>query len=251
MLQPLRRSLVPRPKTISQTISTTQIMPDKLPTIHDYAVEVVVQRLERMLSHADDAREGTNTRAVYQMRVWSRRSRAALDVFAEAFPGTRYRSLTREIKAVTAALGAARDLDVMIETLQRRAAALPLEQRPGVEQFISRLRRQRDAAQKTVARAVVKLERQDTKTQFLEIAQRRQKRHESAASSGAVTLEELEVREAALVAAAKQAEVETRELLLGSTEETISGSTRNTKTEDTKHEKNGAASDTPGEAGQS
>ncbi len=218
-------------------------MPDKLPTIHDYAVEVIVQRLERMLSHADDAREGTDTRAVYQMRVWSRRSRAALDVFAETFPGTRYRSLVREIKAVTAALGAARDLDVMIETLQRRATALPIEQRPGVEQFISRLHRQRDAAQKTVARAVVNLKRRDPKAQFLEIAERKQKGRKSVPSSDAVTLEELEARETTLVAAAKQSEAETRELLLGSTDE--SGATTTAESAvNTKRRKNASAADT-------
>src|SRR5579862_1978706 len=91
----------------------------------DFAARVLSQRLSRMFAHAEGARLGENARHIHQMRVWSRRSRAAHDLFSACFPGKEYQALGREIKAVTDALGGARDLDVMIEALQQRRQNLP------------------------------------------------------------------------------------------------------------------------------
>src|SRR5947209_980612 len=89
------------------------------PTFRQYGAQVIGESLDRMLSHAADVRERTDIEALHDMRVASRRLRAAINVFAPAFPGPRFAKLERDVKAVTDALGEARDLDVMIDALEK------------------------------------------------------------------------------------------------------------------------------------
>lgn len=138
-----------------------------LPTrLQDYATEVITARLDKMLSHIEGVRQSEEIEPVHQMRVWSRRSRAALEVFRGGFEGKNYDELEREVKAVTDALSAARDLDVMMDTLRQRAESLPPEQRGGVESFIARLHRRRAKSQKPVLKALDRLERRDLAGHF-------------------------------------------------------------------------------------
>lgn len=135
-----------------------------------YAVRSIQPRLERMLSHLEEAKEGEKTEPIKQMRVWSRRTRAALEVFRDFFPAREFKGFEREIKIVTGALGQARDLDVMIDTLTKREAALPPEQRGGLASFIEHLRREREKAQDAVRETVAYLEDRDLQAQFQALA---------------------------------------------------------------------------------
>ncbi len=149
---------------------------DGLPDFGDYGTGMLEQRLKKLLAHAQGAQSGGDTNAIHQMRVWSRRTRAALDVFEDCFTGHAGDTLAcmkREVKNVTRALGEARDLDVMIETLRVRAESLPPEQRAGVESFAARLHAQRDERQQAVTGAVKRLESSDLK-QLLHRAARKQ-----------------------------------------------------------------------------
>ncbi|MEN6443892.1 MAG: CHAD domain-containing protein [Methanoregula sp.] len=56
---------------------------------------------------------------IHRMRVASRRLRAALPLFASCFPPKKYEAWLHEIKAITGALGKARDMDVQIAFLQK------------------------------------------------------------------------------------------------------------------------------------
>lgn len=134
--------------------------------LQDYATAIITARLDKMLSHIEGVRKSEEIEPVHQMRVWSRRSRAALEVFRSGFEGKNYDELEREVKAVTDALSAARDLDVMMDTLRQRAESLPPGQRGGVESFIARLRRRREKSQKPVLKALDRLERRDLAGHF-------------------------------------------------------------------------------------
>jgi CHAD domain-containing protein len=136
------------------------------PTLHAYAVEAIATRLERMLSHLEGVRKSEELEPVHQMRVWSRRTRAALEVFEGCFPRKAFASIEREVKAAADALGEARDLDVMIESLSHRAEALPVAQRTGLESFVQKLKANRAARQMAVTQAIERLERQDLKLHF-------------------------------------------------------------------------------------
>ena len=153
----------------------------------DYAGEVTAQRLDRMLSHIDGVRKAEDPEPVHQMRVWSRRSRAALEIFRVCFQGRAFAEVEREVKAATDALSEARDLDVMIENLQMRAAKLPASQRAGIESFIERLRAQREGRQDAVAKAVTDLESHHLAQRFRDLAQKaaEPKQRRSPARNGA------------------------------------------------------------------
>lgn len=140
------------------------------PNLREYAVQAIQPRLDRMLSHLEGAKEGDKTEPIKQMRVWSRRTRAALEVFYDFFPGKAFKGFEREIKTVTGALGQARDLDVMIDTLSKRAAGLPPEQRGGLASFIVHLKEQREEAQEAVRATIADLEDKDLAAQFQAIA---------------------------------------------------------------------------------
>jgi|SRR5579871_5870342 len=138
-------------------------IPPSLPT---YAAEAITGRMERMLSHVEGVRKSEELEPVHQMRVWARRTRAALEVFEACFPRKEFAAIEREVKAAADALGQARDLDVMIESLTRRAEALPVAQRPGLESYIQKLKADRAACQLAVVQAVERFERQDLPARF-------------------------------------------------------------------------------------
>lgn len=147
------------------------------PPLCEFAVETTTQRLEKMLSFIEGVRQNEGTEPVHQMRVWSRRTRAALEIFRLCFKDKAFKHLEAEIKAAADAIGAARDLDVMIETMQKRAETLPEKQRPGLEAFLKHLRKQREEQQEEVEKAVTRLEQHDLQACFHEIAERSVGKH--------------------------------------------------------------------------
>ena len=102
-------------------------------TFHEYAVKAIEARLEKMLSLADSVRAAEDVEAVHDMRVASRRLRAALSVFASTFPPKEFSRFDKDVKMVTDALARARDLDVMIETVSKLALTIPKDDRDEVE----------------------------------------------------------------------------------------------------------------------
>jgi CHAD domain-containing protein len=137
-----------------------------------YGTQVIRESLHKMLSHADGVRHGDDIEALHDMRVASRRLRAAIGVFAAAYPGPAFARFEREVKAVTDALGEARDLDVIIETLEKLEQTVPDNERAGIESFVHEKRRQRARRQKEVHRALDRLEKRSLEKQFEEIAAR-------------------------------------------------------------------------------
>lgn len=144
------------------------------PDFCDYGVAVLNERLEKMLAHTEGAASGRETRPIHQMRVWSRRSRSALDVFGPCFAENEaaFADVVQEVKTVTRALGAARDLDVMLETLQTRMEALPSAQQGGVESLLDYLRAQREARQQAVTSSVQHLVKRRLTRQLHHLAAR-------------------------------------------------------------------------------
>lgn len=147
----------------------------QVPDFCGYGVGIIEARLEKLLAHTEGAKSGQDTNAIHQMRVWSRRSRAALDVFGMCFAGKTshaFAEMEEEVKNVTGALGAARDLDVMMETLGKLAESLPAEQRSGVESLAAHLQATRDERQTAVRKAVQHLENRHLKKSLLQMADR-------------------------------------------------------------------------------
>lgn len=113
---------------------------------------------------------GEDPEAVHDLRVASRRLRAALDAGAGCFPARWYRPLHRTAKRLTRALGEVRDLDVMLEALVAARERATAEERPGVDQLIAGVRRKRKRARKRMAGFLAGLEqgniRKETRRRF-------------------------------------------------------------------------------------
>lgn len=89
---------------------------------------------------------GEDPEGVHDVRVASRRLRAAMDVAVDCFPKSWYRPLHRTAKEITSALGEVRDRDVLLEALVKERAGAPPPERPGIDRLIHRIERERVAA---------------------------------------------------------------------------------------------------------
>lgn len=88
---------------------------------------------------------------LHDMRVATRRLRAALEVYAPCFPAKRHRKALKRVKRLADALGERRDRDVAIEFLVGFAAEAPETDRAAVEALIGRLRHEQRRANEDLA----------------------------------------------------------------------------------------------------
>jgi CHAD domain-containing protein len=106
------------------------------------AAVTVSTRSHELFVCADHVLDTDDIERVHDMRVASRRLRAALEVFAPCFPRSEHRDLLREVKRLADALGKRRDPDVQIAALTELRAELPAEDHPGIDLMIERARAQ-------------------------------------------------------------------------------------------------------------
>jgi CHAD domain-containing protein len=104
------------------------------------AAKIVAVRAREVADHAQDVLDVSDIERVHDMRVATRRLRAALEIFEPCFPAPRYREALREVKAVADALGERRDADVAIAALERFAASRPAADRPGIASLLDEVR---------------------------------------------------------------------------------------------------------------
>jgi CHAD domain-containing protein len=127
-------------------------------SFREAAGRVILTRWREMMSYREGTLLGEDIEELHAMRVSSRRLRAAMDAFAEGFPGKSFRAHLREVKGVTDTLGRARDLDVAIERLQRLVPELEPEERPGIHGLIARYAEERTQEGENVAALFARLD---------------------------------------------------------------------------------------------
>ena len=88
---------------------------------------------------------------VHDMRVATRRLRAALEIFEPCFRPKAFSSALAQVKAIADALGERRDCDVAIAALEDLAAEMPAPDRPGARTLIERLRAEQTEANAALA----------------------------------------------------------------------------------------------------
>ena len=129
-----------------------------------FAAERLAPRLRAFVKEIDGVRDGGNPEHVHRMRVASRRLRSALPLFASCFPEKKYRRWMKGIKAITGALGNARDTDVQILFLssyaERHSPVFTGDH--GVSSLIELLHKQRERQQADVLAALTLLENGNT-----------------------------------------------------------------------------------------
>ena len=114
-------------------------------TFGQAAAATIAVRSRELFVYAPHVLDTADIERVHDMRVASRRLRAALEVFAPCFEPKEHRRLLREVKRLADALGARRDPDVQIAKLQELRAQLAPDEQPGVDVLIERAR-ERQAA---------------------------------------------------------------------------------------------------------
>jgi CHAD domain-containing protein len=117
------------------------------------AAAVVATRSAEVFEHAEGVLDPTDPERVHDMRVTTRRLRAALEVFAPAFPAKRHRKALKRVKKLADALGARRDADVEIALLESLATEVDAGggDRAALEALIGELRERQRVANDALA----------------------------------------------------------------------------------------------------
>lgn len=106
------------------------------------AAKIVRVRSQELADHSRGVLEMGDIERLHDMRVATRRLRAALEVFAPCFQKKAHRAALHEVKELADVLGERRDRDVAIVELEAFAAELEEGDRDGVESLIGALRMQ-------------------------------------------------------------------------------------------------------------
>lgn len=142
------------------------ISPDR--TLEVCARRIIVNYFHEMMSYKAGAREGTDIEFVHDMRVTSRRLRAAMDNFADCFPKKPFKKHYKKIKAITQTMGTVRDLDVLIARFQKELTNLTEVEQTDIRGLIEHLQQKHKAARQPMLTLFEELEATNFETEFLE-----------------------------------------------------------------------------------
>jgi CHAD domain-containing protein len=130
------------------------------------AARVLTERLDALMEHEAGTRAGTDPEELHDMRVASRRLRAALEAFTVCYRGKRFRRIAKQTKELTDALGGVRDSDVLLARIAAYAEAVPPDEQPAIAGFIRRVETERDAHRAAMLRALDDLAASDYARRF-------------------------------------------------------------------------------------
>jgi CHAD domain-containing protein len=99
--------------------------------------KVMGYHFAQMLRHEAGTRKGEDIEELHDMRVATRRMRAAFEVFSSAFETKAVKTHLKGLRATGRALGRVRDLDVFMEKAQHYLDTIPQEQRTGLEPLLT------------------------------------------------------------------------------------------------------------------
>ncbi|WP_017721000.1 CHAD domain-containing protein [Kamptonema formosum] len=118
----------------------------KAESLGEWAYLAIEKHFEKTLKHEADVLKDRDPEALHQMRVGMRRLRSAVTGFAPALELPKAAGESK-IAKIARRLGALRDLDVMLEALERRyRPSLPPEEHEELDTALERLAKQRREA---------------------------------------------------------------------------------------------------------
>jgi CHAD domain-containing protein len=110
------------------------------------AARAVEVRAGEVFEHAEGVLDLDDVERVHDMRVATRRLRAALEIFESCFPSKRHRKALKKVKVLADALGERRDADVEIALLEELAEEALAADREAMRRLVEdRRTRQRKA----------------------------------------------------------------------------------------------------------
>ncbi len=150
---------------MSTAIEIKDISPEK--TLETCARQIIVAYFREMMSHKTGAIDGTDIKFVHDMRVASRRLRAAMDNFADCFQKEPFKKHYKQVRTITRTMGAVRDLDVLIARFQNELQTLSGAEQDDIQRLIAQLQHEREEARKPMLNLFTELDASDIGTQFL------------------------------------------------------------------------------------
>jgi len=119
--------------------------------------KMLLQRLQNLTEEIDGVYKAEDIESIHRMRVASRRIRSALRLFGKCFSKDA-KDWEKQIRNITKALGAVRDLDVQMVFLKDFLDNLTeTNYRPGIQRLLLRLRQRRESLQKNVIKTMERL----------------------------------------------------------------------------------------------
>ena len=133
---------------------------------YTYAIGRLIEtRFDEMMVHLDGTLSGRDPEDLHDMRVASRRLRAAMDVATECFPA-RFRFFHKTIKELTDVLGGVRDYDVLRIWLIEYRDSRPANERPAINAMLQECRAEREAGREVLIQFFERLERERFDVRF-------------------------------------------------------------------------------------
>ena len=121
-----------------------------------------------MMSFKEGSIDGADIEYVHDMRVSSRRLRAALRNFIDCFPQKKqFRKHLKRAENITATMGGVRDMDVLIDRFQKDSQTLSEEEQIGVGNLIEHLRQKREKARQPMLKLFEELNTNGFNIKFL------------------------------------------------------------------------------------
>jgi CHAD domain-containing protein len=127
-------------------------------SFREAAALAVETRAEEVFEHAANVLDTDDIERVHDMRVATRRLRAAMEIFQPCFPKKPFKRALHEVKDLADTLGQRRDPDVHIEELERIMAALTRDDARGIRSLEHELRSQQLAANDALAAKLREIE---------------------------------------------------------------------------------------------
>jgi CHAD domain-containing protein len=118
------------------------------------AAKIISVRSGELGDHARGVLDTGDIERVHDMRVATRRLRAALEVFEPCFPTNPYAQALRDVKRLADGLGERRDRDVAIAALHAFSDQMSAPDRRGVSSLIESFRREQAEANTALATLV-------------------------------------------------------------------------------------------------
>lgn len=115
-------------------------------TMPEAARKTLLYHLQKMMLHEPGTRDGEDPEELHDMRVATRRMRAALRVFQAYLDMEEYKPFLKAMRETGSELGAVRDLDVFMIKTQTYIDGLPPEDRQGLDPLVRAWRAERARA---------------------------------------------------------------------------------------------------------
>src|SRR3954463_4285972 len=118
------------------------------------AQRIIAVRGDELFEHSAGVLDTSDIERVHDMRVATRRLRAALEVFSDAFDKLELKPVLRDVKRLADALGERRDPDVHIEEFTKLRANVAAADQAGVELLIQSLEAEQATGNERLAAAL-------------------------------------------------------------------------------------------------